>query len=624
MGLPLFLELKPTTNNTKVSLNIDPSEPNLSVNSKSTNQSTYFRYYRTSVLEENIIDKSGSGDFEPLISANLPLLQQSDNVIKIPNKVERVVRRYIPIKLLKEIYPEKETAVELCLMFLSKLSATHFTIQDNDGDPMRADGWRAFHSSILMNEFDIEKNTYRKIVEALMYSTNTGPVIECDHIKIIGSKCYHYRLGEAYREKGVTKYELKTEVAKDLLQNNWRCTVDDLSNNVITKNLLFLYPHIQLPTKEDIINEAKRLIKGGFKNKKGKVLTFLNKHSRDYYSDATERSFVEDSLNIYEYLTDGGFIIPKIGSDWSGGRIVDSFTLMPSWIRNLCRIDGQRIVEVDYSALHPNICCTIYRGKKRNITHKQVAEEADIDLKIIKKEHLSFFNKEWEDMLHSPLYNYYFQVEPTMMTNIYYDKTDEKHNYGHKVTARKLFKVEVEIMTEVIAKLNGRGVYVGYVYDALFCKPEDRDLVKAVMDEVTILHGVYTTAKYDEFKKPTQGNLKPLETLQSSQENKLQLLAEAILNEAQLANNERVIATTLPPISVSTVDLKQPIISNYEKENAMLEDLYERCMDEGDQVNANAIHQKLSNRRYADKKYKISQRQRKKIESQNKPDLCPF
>src|ERR1700679_1739132 len=57
-------------------------------------QSTYFRYSCSSVSEENSIEKTVSGNKTESFTASLPLLQQGDYVIKVPNKVERVLRRY--------------------------------------------------------------------------------------------------------------------------------------------------------------------------------------------------------------------------------------------------------------------------------------------------------------------------------------------------------------------------------------------------------------------------------------------------------------------------------------------------------------------------------------------------
>ncbi|QIH37875.1 hypothetical protein G7A72_03245 [Flavobacterium sp. Sr18] len=184
-------------------------------------------------------------------------------------------------------------------------------------------------------------------------------------------------------------------------------------------------------------------------------------------------------------------MIPSAGDEKSGGRVVDSFTLMPSWIRKEISINGTKLKEADYTALHPNIAVKLYAGKESYITHQKVAENASIDVADVKIEHLSFFNKHWNGMLTSPLFNYYANNETEMMENIFKDKQQN----GYKITSRKLFKAEVDVMTTVIEKLNGVGIYVLYVYDALICKPEDESIVIEIMDKVILDFGIKTEVK---------------------------------------------------------------------------------------------------------------------------------
>jgi hypothetical protein len=200
---------------------------------------------------------------------------------------------------------------------------------------------------------------------------------------------------------------------------------------------------------------------------------------------------VEDNIDLLEFLTKRGFMIPSPGDERSGGRIVDSFTLMPAWIRSLCKINGQVLAEADYSALHPNIAAAIYGGDSEFITHQKVAEEANIDLADVKIEHLSFFNKNWRQMTESPLFEFYTKKEPKMMEAIFRDK--EEH--GHRITSMRMFKREVEIMTDVVSELNRRGFQVLYVYDALMCEPGVKDIVVECMNRIASNYEVKTKAK---------------------------------------------------------------------------------------------------------------------------------
>jgi hypothetical protein len=157
-------------------------------------------------------------------------------------------------------------------------------------------------------------------------------------------------------------------------------------------------------------------------------------------------------------------------------------------------------VECDYSCLHPNIALKLYGGTKEYITHAGVAKSSGVDFNLVKLEHLSFFNKNVWQMKQSPLWEYYTKQEPKMMNNIVSEK--KSSIYGYKETSRRMFFKEVEIMTEVIQTLNVEGIYVGYVYDALFCEPNHAGRVKEIMDKTVLAHGVKTVAKLSNDKIP--------------------------------------------------------------------------------------------------------------------------
>lgn len=425
------------------------------------------------------------------IYAQFPQFFKDENVIRIPTKVLSALK-YTPRKLLREIHEDMDVAVELCLLFLTNLNSTYFKIIDESAP----DGWKSLRAQFLSEFLRIKSGTYVKVVKALEYSLKNGAIIDCDHIYIVGEKNFWYRLGEAFIGKGIVDYKLKTYIAQKLLQkNNLRLLRNSLANPIVA-NLIKLYPNITLPTLDEINKEADRLISEKYVSKKGKKLAKLNKHKRSKRKISEDISYVEDSISIYKYLTDNGLMIPRIGDQRSGGRVVDSFTLMPSWIRKLVKINGESFCEIDYSCMHPNIAVKVYGGTTHNLAHDNIADVLGINPKIVKIEHLSFFNKKIWQMKESQLYNYYNEHEPIMLTAIIKEKNES--NYKHKITSRKLFEIEVEVMTDVIMRLNSENIYVGYVYDALFCRPSDAAKVKEVMNATIRDHGIMTTAKISE------------------------------------------------------------------------------------------------------------------------------
>ena len=425
-------------------------------------------------------------------NTSLPLFLNPNNKIKIPSKVEHLLRRRIPRSILQSIDPDIEIAIDKCLLFISFFSSTYFKLQENS----KFDGWKSLKVDYLQEYFTNSSQDYKKIITALKYNFKTGPIIECDEKKVLRKKNYHYRLGKAYIAKGLKNYELKTDTARYLLNKHFNSRYNLALKNIIANNVLNFYPHCTFPTIEVIDIAGKVHVKNKYRTKKGKRLLYRNKHANSYFKNSKELSFVEDSIKKYISLVENGLMIPRIGSAKSGGRVVDALNLMPSWIRNLIKIDGVPVEELDFSCLHPNIGISLYGGERKFITHAQIAEDLKVDIKIIKQEHLSFFNKRYDEMKESILFEYYMKAEPEMMKNLKNGKFNTI--YEHKNTSRKLFAKEVEIMTEVIRRLNQVGIYVGYIYDALICNPKHTSYINEVMSQTALDFGVYTKAKLPE------------------------------------------------------------------------------------------------------------------------------
>ncbi|MBP9792620.1 MAG: hypothetical protein KBC56_01325 [Flavobacterium sp.] len=417
--------------------------------------------------------------------AELALIFPNVNSIWIPKKSETTLRKYVSKTLLKEIDPDSNVAVEKCLLVLSNFASTYHT-EDKE------DRWKRLNSEILHEQTKNKDNTYiyTKIVELLKTGTSKGAMIEVDKHYAKGAS-RKYRISDGYFKPGLTEYLIKDSGIIQTRNKIYFRLLNEALDNLICNNLVKFYPRIELPTSGELLITGKELVKQKYATKKRKILTMRNKHDNNYWADAYHRSFVEDNIKMFEYLTNRGFMIPTAGGEKSGGRVVDSFTLMPAWIRNEITVGGKKLVECDYKALHPNLAMYLYNGKQKYLTHEKIAEETGIDSKLIKTEHLSFFNKNWHGMIKSPLFNYYSKHEQKMLSRIYHDK---KTN-SYKVTSKKMFKLEVEIMTDVIKHLNSVGIYVLYVYDALLCEEKDKTVVMETMNRIILEHGVKTCVK---------------------------------------------------------------------------------------------------------------------------------
>lgn len=404
------------------------------------------------------------------------------NSILIPKKAEYNLRRYCK-NLLRRVDPDVDIAVEKCLLFLSNLASTYYTDSK----------WKALNATILHKQSKNADNTYiyTKVINVLTNGTRTGAFIEVDKSYQVGTQSKKFRLSDTYLKAGLVEYIIKDTGIIRTRNKIYYEQLCEAMNHPICSNLIRMYPKIDLPTSEELLIIGKQLVKEGRSTKKGKILTMRNKHKNHYWQDVKNRSFVEDNIELFEFLTGRGFMIPSAGDMSSGGRVVDSFTLMPAWIREQITVDGNKLVECDYIALHPNIAINLYGGSSTYLTHGFVANETGIDLKKVKVEHLSFFNKRWSDMKKSMLFEYYLRCEPDMLTRINRDKSE----YGHKITSQKMFGVEVAIMNDVIMYLNTKDIHVLYVYDALLCEAKDFDLVSQTMNRIILEHGIKTNIK---------------------------------------------------------------------------------------------------------------------------------
>jgi hypothetical protein len=417
--------------------------------------------------------------------AELALQFPNVNSLLIPKKSEYNLRKYVPKAMLKAIDSDVNVAIEKCLVFISNLCSTYYT----------DDKWKSLKADILHQQTKSKDNTYiyTRIIDVLKHGTSKGAFIEVNDSYLEREYCKKYRLTEIYLKAGLVEYIIKDS---GIVLNQNRLFYEQLNEAMehpICSNLIKMYPKIDLPTTKELLVIGKRLAKDGHRTKKDKILTVRNNHSNDYWKDSDNRSFVEDNIKLFEFLTNRGFMIPSVGDEKSGGRVVDSFTLMPAWIREQITVDGAKLAECDYTALHPNIAIKLYDGTLTYLTHQNVAERTGIDVKSIKIEHLSFFNKQWLAMLKSPLFAFYSKHEPDMLSRIYNDKKE----HGYKVTSAKMFSVEVAIMTDVIKHLSTIGINVLYVYDALLCEEKDKTIVVETMNRIILEQGVYTCVKVD-------------------------------------------------------------------------------------------------------------------------------
>lgn len=417
----------------------------------------------------------------------IPTFFRDVKMILIPKKAKRILQR-TNRKRLKEIDNNINVAIEKCLLVLSNLSDTYYLKMYYTKEKR----WKPLSSRILNGQTRKgHKSIYPKIL-ALLKDLNLIEIRRNkDGVETYqpGVSSKQYRFTENIYDTGYTQYiissseiiQCRLDIEKELIKKN--------KKNIIVQNILEVRKRTLIPTLKFVKKEGIKLTKGdGGYVKKGKRLVYLNKRAKNNY-DKEKHMFLEDHIKLYETLYNA-LAYPKCGTINSGKRVADFFNLIPSWIRKLIKIDGEKTVEIDIVTSHPNIVMSIYGGSGARVSHDIVSEYLGIERGSAKKEHLSFFNKHPNRMKKSKLYKYYMLNEPDMMENL----IEEKREFGYKITSKHLMTKETEVITKAIQFLNKKGIYVGYIYDGLQSKESDRFIVKEAMDKSLKLYNINTTA----------------------------------------------------------------------------------------------------------------------------------
>lgn len=412
--------------------------------------------------------------------------------LRIPKKV-RSYLEYISDEKLIIINKDIDVAKEMILHFVSQFSNTtaHY-LKDEKSDLIN----KSLSSKIMRKNYrNKNKTVYKQIIDILISGNEHGGIIEKVKEYIPGVNNNIYRLTDKFIHLGTEEYNIKTKKVLTLNKRIVKKRIEEIHENVIGNNLLAVYDRVTLPTINEIKDKGVDLVVDKYK-RKGKTLIIQGNTNRKDI-DTDRFMLLEDHISIFETLAGSGLPIPYIGSEKSGGRVIDAINLMPKWIREMIRIDGKLLKEYDYKALHPNIVSLQYATPQehKHISHEEVAKYLDIPLNRAKKEHLSFFNKQYWAMKESPLWDYYMDNKPVMIHLLLADRKNQAKDLKikdiHKVTSMLLFAFEVDLMSEVVKRLNARGVFVLYVFDALL-GVENR-LIEQTMNEVAKEYGLLTT-----------------------------------------------------------------------------------------------------------------------------------
>lgn len=415
---------------------------------------------------------------------DLELLQEVRDIFKylyVPTSTINTVKR-IPAKTLKTIHPNTDVSREVLYLLLSNFSKTFLISEKSDKGTSQAEGYVRLDSQVLKDMTRVGRRvTYAKGMGVLI---SEGLIEVGKDYSTTTNKCREYRLTPKYFNFKVTRILPKQDFTKKHLKKMEEFKLEGMLNNPIIMESLRTKERMSFPTvdevKELLIEEAKK----GHTNKRGMRLVYLNKRNKDNFENCV---FVEDYLEMYKNSVDNPIIPTKLGED-AGGRVVTAYNMMPQIIRKHLKIDGEELVELDFTCLHPNIVNTLYGESPDTITHDMVAQHLGIDRKTAKIAHLSLFNMKWSDMVHNPLFDFYATKHTKMMERLFRDK----EKYGYKHTSKILFRTETELMTTITQVFIAEGIPALYVFDALYVPKSKAEQAKIIMNNTAEVFNINT------------------------------------------------------------------------------------------------------------------------------------
>lgn len=428
--------------------------------------------------------------------------------IVVPKNIIYKLDRYVPKRDLTSINKDIDVAKDLIMIFVRNFTNSYVRSL-NTTDPEKISGYKNvsydFQREIFMSmELGFKNSPHPKIIKLL----KKHGIIEKGLDYVVGIRSRQYRLTSAHRNRGLERYKLRSEKVGVKEYEKVSRLFNELIKRPISKNSLVSMLDIRFPTDEEAILELNKHVEDGYRNRDGKRLVWVGNNVGRY--PRKEFVYAEDHLKILQIYRDV-FRMPVVASKTGGYRVYDRYNMLPKTIRGLIRLGGEKVKNLDYICLHPNLSQTLYSSNPKAVTHRMVAEfleEGFSDMsdkkqvEVIQRykvAHLSFFNLPVDQMKFSIVYPYYEKNDLEFLRRIEDEKIfsevygDEKESLGYRITSKKMFGLEVELMGEVIRRLNKENIRALYIFDAISVNERDLKRAAEIMNDVAKEFNINTT-----------------------------------------------------------------------------------------------------------------------------------
>lgn len=388
-----------------------------------------------------------------------------------------------------------------------------------DGDKIQ--DYKNIYSSTFKT---ISRDHYSKLLKSLMNGTKKfGSIIECDNsycndINEKYKKAKGYKLSDKYRvrkTKLINYHEPKTINS----QLDVKGSLEAIRTNFICRSLIETYPRVKLPTPKEVEQRALELNSVEYNKTYKKVLVFekdyckhnniklskFQKHTKDKNISSLNRD-----VNWYKSQYLKGFTVPKISKN-GYYRVSDLITRLPKWIRHMLEIDGEELVELDFTALHPNLfkkLCYKHMDEDEFLLfesfldgdiYENIASTLDCERDEIKKSFLKYLNIKEYAMKYNKVDVFVKEYLPTMFKIISSMKTATQFDTdeSHKGVCWFLMRNEVKLLEICMKKLHQVEIPCLQVYDAVLIPKSKTDEAFEIMNNTCSELGLNTRVMID-------------------------------------------------------------------------------------------------------------------------------
>lgn len=297
---------------------------------------------------------------------------------------------------------------------------------------------------LIANSLGMDKSSITKMVNFMikykfieLYSEQHSYIDYSKGETTLDKKCRHFIVSEQFF-RSPKKYYLKSEKVIESLQKQIDKDLKEVLDNADNEEVFFektlltdkLIRSYTFPTVERLQDVAEKMVNEKKKDKYGRIYSFgipSEWMSEDNGKVITKKKangetftytitgkikidcpYVDINIHIYNYILmmNGRKTLKKRKKhiDSNGNVYYDRFYMflsgIPKWIRNEIKIDGEEIVEIDATALHPRILGKLYeeaKGEKRpefldGDSHNKIAEILNISREDAKLINLSYWN----------------------------------------------------------------------------------------------------------------------------------------------------------------------------------------------------------------------------------------